>query len=356
MIAPAYSSIANIKSYVGGDKNPPGVKRLVGLSSNENPLGAPQSAIHAIANIIDNIHRYPNGSCDALCYAIGEMHKISSDQIICGNGSDALLHLIMRGYVSQGDEVIFSQHSFQLYEIATYAVGAIPIKASAPELKIDVDALLKSVTSKTKMVIIDNPANPIGSVLWRDEIERLHKGLPPHVLLVLDSAYAEYMHDDNYEDGINLVNKFNNVIMTRTFSKFYGLAGLRLGWCYANPNIITTLQKILPPFSVNILAQTAGLAVLQDNEYAARSYKYNYIVRTKFMKDLEKLGVNYIQSYTNFVMVNLNGEALFNELAKHGIISRRVDNYGLPDWLRISIGLPEQMDQVVNIIREYVTK
>lgn len=351
--------ILNIKPYVGGeDIIPPGYTCKVLLSSNENPLGASPKVAAAIQNGLSKIHIYPSGTARMLKTRIADFHGLDAQKIICANGSEDALTLLIRTFAGAGDEVLFSQYSFSLYHIVTQSIGGVSVAAPAKNYGLDVDALLNCVSPKTKIVIIDNPSNPIGSYVGRDEIYRLRQNLPDHVLLILDSAYAEYMCRDDYTAGIDLVDEFNNVVMTRTFSKFHGLAGLRLGWMYGPTNIIDYVNRIRAPFCCNSLVQESAGAVLEDSAHQEAVLAHNNEMLPWFMGQLQDLGLAFIPSVTNFVTVEFptsgpcSAESVYLRLAKDGYIVRPLKAYGLNNHLRITMGLAEHMQSVVNLLKE----
>jgi len=346
--------ILKITPYIGGDINPPGVTRLVGLSSNENALGPSPKAISAIQENLPSIHLYPSGGAHKLRKVIAKHHHLDPDRIVCSNGSEELIQLLIQGYAGVNDEVLFSQYAFFTFKIFTNCVGATAVETPAPNLSIDIDQIIANITPHTRVVLIDNPSNPIGSLVKSNDIRRLHAALPSNVLLVLDSAYAEYVADPDYTAGQDLVEEFDNVVMTRTFSKFYGLAGIRIGWCYAPPNVVDVLHRIRPPFSTNSLAQIAAEAALSDKEYITAVRNHYLEVLPWFMEQLDGIGLNYIPSVTNFVLVKfLDSPKVYTYLASKGIIVRPVGNYGLDEWLRISLGRKKDMEQVILALQEF---
>jgi histidinol-phosphate aminotransferase len=353
--------LLNLKPYVGGeDIIPKGYECKVLLSSNENPLGASPDVVKAIQETAQNIHIYPSGTARKLKAGIAQHYGLAVDRILCTNGSEDGLTLLIRAFAGPGDEVLYSQYAFSLYGIVTRSIGAFPVIAPALNYNIDVDALLKCVTPKTRIVILDNPRNPIGMYIPAHEVRRLREGLPQDVLLVLDSAYGEYMTSADYSAGIDFVDQFDNVVMTRTFSKFYGLAGLRVGWMYAQEHIIDYVNRIRAPFCCNSLVQGAGCAALQDVAHQAAVKAHHEQMMPWFMDQLRGLGYSFVPSVTNFVLVEFPAEgachadAAYLRLAQDGYIVRPVTGYGLPNHLRITVGLKEDMEQVVEILRSFL--
>ena len=257
--------ILDIAAYVPGKEHAPGVARVFKLSSNETPLGASPKAIEAFRGAAGNLERYPDGQAKELRQAIADVHGLNVANILCGNGSDELLGLLCHTYLDKGDEGIITEHGFLVYKIQIMAAGATPVTVKETDCTVDVDAILAAVTEKTKMVFIANPANPTGTYVPVSEIRRLQASLPKHVILVLDAAYAEYVRRNDYEAGLELVSANQNVVMTRTFSKVYGLAALRIGWMYAPVDVVDALNRVRSPFNLNNAAIAAGAAAVRDH-------------------------------------------------------------------------------------------
>lgn len=349
--------IAGIHAYVPGKSAGADGRALVKLSANENPLGCSPLALAARA---DAAHPslYPDGDSTALREALGAMHGIDPARIIMGSGSGELLYLAASGYAGPGDEVLFSQHSFSLYDIVARRCGAAPVSAAASDYGTNVDAMLAAVTPLTRVVIVANPNNPTGTYLPRAEIARLHAGLPSDVLLVLDQAYAEYVDPADDDGSLALAASEANVLVTRTFSKAYGLAGERVGWGTGSREVIGILNRLRGAFNVSNEAQAMALAALADQEFVVHSRHHNTAVRSGFVAALEALGnhgISVVPSEANFVMVlfqgALSGEAAYNGLAEAGYITRWLPGQGLGHGLRITIGTAEQMDAIAAALR-----
>jgi histidinol-phosphate aminotransferase len=353
--------ILEIEPYVGGGSEIPGASRVIKLSANESAIGPSPKAVEACRAAAVDIHRYPDGDASALRTAIGRRFQLDPARILCGAGSDELIQLLMRAYAGPGDEVLHSAHGFLMYKLSALGVGAIPIAAPERELTTDVDALLARLSSRTRMVFIANPNNPTGSYLPADELARLHAGLPEDVLLVIDAAYAEYVRRNDYTAGIELVDRGANVVMTRTFSKLFGLAALRLGWLYGQPHVIDVLQRLRGPFNVGTPAQLAGVAALEDVDHQERSRAHNDRWLPWLAEALAEAGMRIHPSIANFVLVEfacdgpLNAAAASARLEQRGIIARPMAAYGLPHCLRISVGLEGENRAVVDALREFVT-
>src|SRR3954469_11046810 len=267
--------VLKIQAYVPGKSSAAGVAKVFKLSSNETPLGASPKAIAAYDAVGKHLHDYPDGAATALREAIGRVFGLDTARIVCGAGSDDLLNLLARAYLADGDEAIHTTHGFLVYPIATLGAGAKPVVAPEKDFTASVDEILKRVTPKTKMVFLANPKNPTGPSLPFDEVKRLHRGLPPHVLFVVDAAYAKYVSQNDYGSGIELVDTSENVVMTRTFSKIHGLAALRLGWMYGPAHVIDAINRIRGPFNVNGPAIAAGIAAIEDAAHQEASRAHN---------------------------------------------------------------------------------
>src|SRR5579864_3649559 len=283
--------ILDIAPYIGGDAKLEGVERPIRLASNESALGPSPKAIAAYRALAHEIHRYPEGSAELLREALGSHHNLDPERIVCGAGSDELIGLLLRAYAGPGDEVLYSRHGFLMYAIGAQSVGATPVAVPERELTADVDGFLARVTERTRIVFIANPNNPTGTYLPAEEMARLHAGLPRHVVLAIDAAYAEFVNRNDYEPGIALVNRADNVVMLRTFSKVYALAGLRLGWAYCPPAIADVLNRIRGPFNVSAPALAAGVAAVEDVAALARARAHNQRWLAWFSERLTALGL-----------------------------------------------------------------
>jgi histidinol-phosphate aminotransferase len=352
--------ILDIQAYVPGESTVPGGLRPIKLSSNETPLGASPKAVAAYKALADELALYPDGAATALRNAIGRTYGLDPARIVCGCGSDELLHLLTHAYAGPGDEVLFTVHGFLVYKIATLANGATPVIAPEKDFRTDVDALLARVTPRTKVVFLANPNNPTGTYIPFDEVRRLHAGLRPDIVLVLDSAYAEYVRRNDYEAGIELVATTQNVVMTRTFSKIYGLAGLRLGWAYCPAAIADVLNRIRGPFNVTSAAIAAGIAAIEDSAHIEQSVAHNDKWLPWVSEEISKLGLKVTPSVGNFILIHFDAEgpksapAADEFLKSRGIIMRRVGGYALPHALRMTIGTEEDNRAVVAALSDFV--
>ena len=337
--------ILEIAPYIPGRAPEPGEQGAIKLSSNESALGPSPSAVAAYHAAAGELATYPESSTRVLRDTIGEIHGIDPDRIVCGNGSDELLTLLAHIYVSPGDEVLFTEYSFLVYRIAALASGAAPVVAAEDDLRANVDAILARVTPRTRIVYLANPNNPTGSLLPATAVRRLHSALPSSTLLVIDAAYAEYIERGDYEPGAELVSRFDNVVMTRTFSKIYGLAALRVGWAYCPVAVVDTVNRVRGPFNVSVPAQRAAVAALHDREHVARSIAHNRKWKTWLLGRIRACGLRVDEAEGNFLLVRFpsiqHATSANAFLTAHGFILRPVDNYGLADCLRLTVGNEE---------------
>lgn len=352
------SWIAAIHAYIPGKSAAADGRPLVKLSANENPLGCSPAALAARARAAHPA-LYPDGDSTALRQAVGALHGIDPARIIMGSGSGELLYLAASAYAGPGDEVLFSQYSFSLYDIVARRSGAQPVEAPARDYGSDVDALLAAVTPRTRVVILANPNNPTGTYLPRSEVARLQAGLPADVLLVLDQAYAEYVDPAEDDGSLDLAANKANVLVTRTFSKAYGLAGERVGWATGIGEVIAILNRIRGAFNVSNEAQAMALEALADQAFVAHSRDHNAAVRARFVDQVAALGnhgIRTVPSQANFVMVlfegRLSAETAYSGLADAGYIVRWLPGQGLGHGLRITVGTAEQMDVIARVLRQ----
>jgi histidinol-phosphate aminotransferase len=354
--------VLDIAPYVPGKSTAPGVAKVFKLSSNETPLGPSANAIAAYRAAGEHLEDYPDGSAAALREAIGAAFGLDPDRIVCGAGSDDLLNLLARAYLTDGDEGIYTKHGFVVYPIATMGTGAKAVAVPERDFTADVDAILKAVTPKTKIVFLANPNNPTGTYVPFDEVKRLQKSLPAHVLLVLDAAYAEYVQRNDYESGIELVATTDNVVMTRTFSKIYGLASLRLGWMYGPAHLVDAINRIRGPFNVNGPAIAAGIAAIRDTAHVEKSRAHNTRWLAWLTEEIGKLGLPVTPSAANFVLIHFpetkgrTAKEADDFLTKRGLILRQVGVYKLPNALRMSVGTEEANRLVVQALKELLGK
>ncbi len=352
--------ILDIAPYVGGSSHAPGAERVFKLSSNESALGPSRKTIEAFRSAADGIGVYPEGSAKILREAIAGTYGLDPARIVCGNGSDELLTMLAGIYLEPGDEMLFSEHAFLVYRIAAHANSAVPVAVQEPELKVDVDRLLAAVTPRTRMVYVANPNNPTGSYLPHHEMRRLHAGLPAKTLLVIDADYCEYVRRNDYESGIEMVANFPNVVMTRTFSKIYALAGLRVGWAYCPASVADALNRVRGPFNVSVPAQCAAVAALADTGHVEASIEHNETWRAWLTENIRVLGLRADDSVANFVLIHFPAAGPHTRakadafLTRHGVVLRPVAAYGLPHCLRLTVGSEEANRATVEALSAFM--
>ena len=344
--------ILDIAPYVGGESSADNAQHpVLRLASNENPRGCSPQAISAFGEQARDLHRYPDGQAHALRWAIAAAEGLDENGIVCGAGSDELIALLIQSYAGVGDEVLSSAHSFLMYPIGALSNGAHPRRAPETNLCTDVDSLLDAVTARTKIVFVANPNNPTGALLNEGDLRRLHRGLRDDILLVIDAAYAEYVTAPDYITGAELVNAAHNVVMTRTFSKIHGLAGLRLGWAFCPVAVADVLNRIRGPFNVSLPAQAAGIAALHDHAFIAASRAHNSAGKDWLNAELNKRDFRVYPSAGNFILVDCHSTAgataIVAGLKKQGILIRAMGAYDLPHCVRITIGRPDDNQRLV---------
>ncbi|WP_249691840.1 histidinol-phosphate transaminase [Stappia sp. WLB 29] len=352
--------VMEIAPYVPGRTKSTGGAKLHKLSSNETPLGPSPRAVEAFSACAGHLELYPDGGSTGLREAIADVYGLNPERMICGNGSDEILELVARAYIGPGDEGLYSEYGFLVYKIAILAAGGTPVVAPEQNLTTDVDALLARVTPRTKVVFLANPNNPTGTYLPFDEIRRLHAGLPSNVLLVLDAAYAEYVRRNDYEAGVELAATADNVLMTRTFSKIYGLAALRIGWAYGPAHVIDALNRVRGPFNVSAASQAAGIAAVRDRAFLETAVAHNDKWLDWVSQEVAALGLQVTPSVGNFVLIHFPEEPGRTAaeadayLSARGCVLRAVGAYGLPNALRMSIGSEEANREVVSVLKEFL--
>ena len=351
-------SIENISVYQGGKATISSIERIdnqtnvIKLSSNENAFG-PSKKIFSIT-MDNNLNRYPEISGITLRNEIAKLHKIEKDQIILGCGSDETLLFAAQSFCQFGDEIIHAEHGFELYPIIAKVVGAVSKLAKEKDYQISVQSICDQLTPATKLIYIANPNNPSGTYLSKKEIRDLMSKIPHHVILVLDGAYAEYVTEKDYDIDFSLVNEFENIILTRTFSKAYGLAGIRLGWCYASQRVSSILARVKGPFNTSTIAQKIAVIALQDQDHVNMVVKENKKNKKWFEEELKKLNIKFFPSYANFSFLKLSendAKKISDILLKNGIIIRQLDSYNLPHCLRITIGTMVDMQKTIEVLK-----
>lgn len=347
--------IMDIALYEGGAATVAGNTNAIKLSSNENPFGPSDKAKEAFARSVHQLHRYPSTDHAALRAAIGEVQQLDADRVICGVGSDEIIHFLCQAYAGPGDEVLFTEHGFLMYRISAMAAGATPVEVAERDRTTDVGALLAACNERTKLVFIANPNNPTGTMISAAEVARLAEGLPSQAILVLDGAYAEFV--EGYDGGLALIESRENVVMTRTFSKIYGLGGLRIGWGYGPKVIIDVLNRIRGPFNLSNTQLDAAEAAMRDQDYVTRCRKENARLRVWLAEALAELGVPSDTSLGNFVLARFadtaEAEACDAYLRDQGLIVRRVSGYKLPHCLRITIGDESACRRVAHAVAQF---
>jgi histidinol-phosphate aminotransferase len=354
--------LAGVNAYVPGEAP----KYLGGpsykLASNENPLGASPKARAVYAELAAKLELYPDGTAKDLKAAIAKKHGLDASRIVVGAGSDEVFLMLGRAYLGPGDESICTAHAFAIYAIIAQQQGSKIIEVAEKNFTADVDAILAAVTPKTKIVWLANPNNPTGTYLPYDEVKRLHAGLPSNVLLVLDGAYAEFVRKNDYASGIELVSQFDNVMMTRTFSKLYGLAGLRVGWGYAPAHVIDAIEKVRMPFNVNLTAQAAAIAALEDDAFNEESLAHNDRELPRLVGELRGMGLEVIDGVGNFCVARFPetkgktaAEAL-QFMKERGVTVRGLSGYKMPNHLRISVGTVEGNNAALKLLHEFLGK
>ena len=349
--------IMNAPPYVGGASKAQNAKRTIKLSSNECALGPSPKGMAAYAEVINELHRYPDGGASELRQALADKHGLDAARIVCGDGSDELISLITRAYAGQDEEVLFTEFGFVMYRLAALGAGATPMTSPENNFRPDIDALLAAVTDKTRIVYLTNP-NCTGKYIPDSEVRRLHQGLREDLLLVIDAAYAEYVEADDYDPGFDLARDANNVVVTRTFSKAYGLAAVRMGWCYGPDAVIDVINRVRGPFNVTAPAQAAGMAAIADDEFLAAVVEHNNTWRPWLEEQLRGLGFNnVVPSVTNYVLLGFadtaEADAALSFMADNGILVRDLRAYGLGDYIRITVGLEDECKAVVETLAEF---
>jgi histidinol-phosphate aminotransferase len=352
--------VLDIAPYVPGNPLAGGPTKYLNLASNESAFGPSPRAREAYREAAAEMHYYPDGGSTRLRQTIGAVHGLDPSRIVCGAGSDELLTLLARGYAGPGDEILMSEHGFAMYPITTKSVGAKPVTVPDKNLTTDVDGFLARVTPRTKLVFIANPNNPTGTYISADELKRLRAGLPDTVLLVIDAAYSEYVVRNDYTAGIELVDEAPSTVMTRTFSKIYGLAALRVGWAYCQPEVADVLNRLRSPFNVGTVGQMAAAAAIEDAAWVDKSRAHNDVWLPHFASDVTKLGLKPYPSVANFLLVEFPDDAKRGAKAANafmqarGILLRPVGVYGLPKCLRITIGTEDEMTKLLASLAEFL--
>ena len=351
-------SINKIAKYEPGESENEAIDGIK-LSSNESPFLIPQTIKKKMQLNLNKLNLYPDGDCLILKKAISDRYKINFNQIICGNGSDDILSLIGLAFSRESCEIICNKYGFLYYPIIAHAVGAKVIFSNKNSLIVDENDIVKKVSKKTNIVFLANPNNPTGLIVEKKRLVRMLEKIPSHVIVVIDGAYAEYVEEKGFSDGLELVKSFPNIVVTRTFSKIYAMAGLRLGWAYSSKEVISTLEKIRGPFNVNTIAQIAGAAMLKDKNFLRKSIKHNEKWKSWLTNEINLLGFETQHSFANFILVkcnlkNFTAESLVSCLKKRKIFIRHMQSYGLKNYFRISIGKSSELKKLILSLKEIV--
>jgi len=329
--------------------------QIVKLASNENPLGVSPNAHMAMMDALDEIARYPDGNSVSLRDAVCEKFNVTPSQLVFGNGSNDILELSARAFLAPGDEAVYSQHAFAVYSLVTQAVGATGVVVPAKEFGHDLDAMLLAITPKTRMVFVANPNNPTGTLIGKAELKKFLSLVPKHTLIILDEAYDEYLTDELKAESIGWLAEFDNLVISRTFSKAYGLAGLRVGFGLTSSAIADLMNRVRQPFNVNSIAQAAAVATLGDDEFVERTRALNQAGMVQITQGLEKLGLTFIPSFANFVSFKVaDARGVYERLLNQGVIVRPIANYEMPDYLRVSIGLFSENARFLEALAEAI--
>jgi histidinol-phosphate aminotransferase len=355
-LKPAFDEVATITPYKGGDVFPPDFQRLIPLCSNENPFGFSPKVRLAMEGLLETVSAYPSSSHALLRQALADFHGFDPDWIVCGNGSEELLHLAARLFLKPGDEIILPRFAFGVFKIAGMSCGAsIKWAERNDNLELTASSILSAITPRTKMLMIDHPGNPIGNFLPKVELRKLLENVGDSIAVILDAAYGEYLaEEETYTDGTPWVKEFPNLIVTHTFSKVYGLAGIRVGWLTAQPEVCKLLNTIRQPFNMNVFGQMAAVQALKDQDFVQRVVGHAHSERERVAQELSKMGFSLLPHCSNFIVFEggPRAEHIYNHLGRKGIIIRPMDGYGLINHLRVSIGSTEQMGAFLEALGE----
>ncbi len=351
--------LSGIKPYVPGKpidevKRELGLETVVKLASNENPYKVPDAVLEAAKRALSEMHRYPDAASYHLVRAIAKKLGVSPDEVIVGNGSEYIIDTLMKVFVSPGDEVVYAVPSFVVYRIAASVMGAKRVEVPCKDYRHDLEAMAEAITDKTKLVFVCNPNNPTGTIVRRDELDQFFASVEgKRLLVVMDEAYFEYAKDPNYPDGLQYFRRYGNVVVLRTFSKIYGLAGLRIGYGIAPKEIVSIYNTIREVFAVNVVAQAAALAALKEDAYVSWVSMKVYEEKKKLYEALSKMGLPYVESEANFVLIKVRDSKLaFEEMLKRGVVVRPTDSFDLPNHIRVTVGTPEENEVFLKALKE----
>ena len=353
-------SIKKIAKYIPGESASENKKEFIKLSSNESPFEIPKRIFSKINHVIKKANEYPDGDSLNLKETISNKFNINKNQIICGNGSDDILSIICQTFSREGDEVICSEYGFIYYPIIARAAGCNVVTAKTKNLSVSTQNILKKINKKTKLIFIANPNNPTGSIIFRDELIDFLNKVPKDIIVVLDGAYSEFIIDKDYSDGLDLIKKYQNLIVTRTFSKIFALAGFRLGWGCSNKNIINFMERVRGPFNVNSIAQHIGSLILNEDKFIEKSIKHNEKWKNILIRKFNDFDLYTEASYTNFLLVKVpkkfSKNKLLKNLKKNKILVRDLESYNLKNYFRVSIGTNSQMTRFLRVLEKILKK
>ncbi|HRW12842.1 MAG TPA: histidinol-phosphate transaminase [Syntrophomonas sp.] len=359
----ARQEIFQLKPYIPGKpieevKRELGIDNIIKMASNENPLGPSPLAMQAITKALPDIYLYPDGNCYELKRGLAAFYQIPANQIIIGNGSDELLKLIAEAFICKDDEVIFAQPTFSEYEFVSLIMGAQCIKIPLQDYTLDLQGVLRAVTPKTKMIFICNPNNPSGTMLGEQATRQFMEQVPDDIIIVFDEAYVEYVESPDFPDSLAYVHQGRNVIVSRTYSKIYGLASLRVGYAMTTASIAQAIETVMEPFNVNGLAQAGALAALADKAHVAKSRQLNKEGKQYLYREFTRIGLEYVTTQANFILVDCGYDCqeVFRELLQRGIIVRTCDHFGYPHAIRITVGRPEDNQRLINGLEQVLRK
>lgn len=334
------------------------IKKVIKLASNENPLGPSPKAVSAIMKNLDNLNLYPDGGCFYVKEKLADRLKIAADNIIFGNGSNEIIELLLKAFLNEGEEVVMNRPDFLIYKLASLQENGVPIEIPLKNFTCDLEAIKKKITPKTKIIFIANPNNPVGTYVSREPLENFLESLPQTLIIVLDEAYFEFAEEKDYPNALDYINKFDNLVVLRTFSKAYGLAGLRVGYAVSNSFIIDCLNRTRQPFNVNYLAQVAALAALSDKDFLKKTLTTVREQKKYLYSKFQKMNLKFIKSATNFVLFNSGkeGKDIFCKLLKQGVIVREMKAYGLDKWIRVTVGKPSENQKFIKALKKVLGK
>ncbi|MEE2695326.1 MAG: histidinol-phosphate transaminase [Pseudomonadota bacterium] len=354
-------SINEIEKYLPGQSKIDGKKNIIKLSSNESPFQIPKRVCSKLREQIFMSNIYPDGDSSELKKALAREFGLKTDQILCGNGSDDILSVIAQSFSKENSEIICSEFGFIYYPIIAKAAGCKVVTAKSANLSISCENIIKKITKKTKIIFLANPNNPTGTIIFRDELDNFLRKIPENIIVVIDGAYSEFITDKRYSNGFDFIKKYNNLIVTRTFSKIFALAGLRLGWAYSNKEIIEILEKVRGPFNVNSIAQHIGSMILKEKKFLDRSIKHNNKWQRILPEEINRIGFRAYKTHANFVLVKVDPEKfskkkIINYLKKKKIVIRDLRNYGLNDFFRVSIGTTPHLKKFLKELKNSIKK